>query len=53
MFSLDETHAEVKLGTLDDAPTNLPPTYELWIKRREGWLFPIAGAEQFDEDRPQ
>lgn len=51
MFSHDESEAEVKLGSLSDAPTGLRPTYELWIKRREEWLVPIAGAEQFVEDR--
>ncbi|HEX2655519.1 MAG TPA: GFA family protein, partial [Xanthobacteraceae bacterium] len=25
--------------------------YELWIKRREPWLQPVEGAEQFVEDR--
>jgi hypothetical protein len=27
------------------------PSYELWVKRREPWLRPIEGAEQYDEDR--
>jgi hypothetical protein len=51
MFSADENEAEIKLGALTDAPTPLAPTYELWIKRREAWLHPIEGAEQFEEDR--
>jgi hypothetical protein len=51
MFSADKNEAEIKLGTLTDAPTPLAPTYELWIKRREAWLHPIEGAEQFEEDR--
>jgi hypothetical protein len=51
MFSADETEAEIKLGILDDAPTGFSPTYELWIKRRENWLRPVEGAEQFDQDR--
>ncbi len=53
MFSLSDTEAEIKLGVLSGAPTLLAPTYELWIKRREKWLQPLEGAEQFDEDRPQ
>jgi len=53
MFSLDEAEAELKLGSLGDAPSRLRPTYELWIKRREDWLLPIEGAEQYDEDRPR
>lgn len=52
MFSYGDEEAEVKLGTLGEAPTFLPPTYELWIKRREPWLKALADAEQFDEDRP-
>ncbi len=51
MFSVDEKEAEIKLGVLTDAPTPLAPTYELWIKRREAWLRPIEGAEQFEQDR--
>ena len=51
VFSLDEREAEIKLGALSEAPTTLVPTYELWTKRREPWLRPIDGAEQFVEDR--
>lgn len=51
MFSLDEHEAEIKLGMLPEAPTPLAPTYELWIKRRETWLRPVEGADQYEEDR--
>ncbi|MGM4913546.1 GFA family protein [Rhizobium sp. 768_B6_N1_8] len=51
VFAYDEDEAEIKLGTLQDAPTGLKPTYELWIKRREPWLQPVEGAAQFEEDR--
>ena len=51
LFSADEKEAEVKLGILVDPPTNLRPSYELWVKRREPWLRPLDGAEQHDEDR--
>jgi hypothetical protein len=51
LFAIDDTEVEVKLGSLQDAPTGLAPTYELWIKRRETWLTPLVDAEQFDEDR--
>jgi hypothetical protein len=50
LFSADDSEAEIKLGALG-APTDLSPTYELWTKRRESWLRPIDGAEQFEEDR--
>ena len=51
LFSVDEREAEIKLGILSTAPTPLVPSYELWVKRREPWLRPVDGAEQFDEDR--
>lgn len=51
MFSIDDREAEIKLGILSDAPTELVPSYELWVKRREPWLRPIEGATQYDEDR--
>jgi len=51
LFSADGREAEVKLGILSGAPTHLVPTYELWVKRREPWLRPVEGAEQYEEDR--
>jgi hypothetical protein len=51
VFSVDAREAEVKLGILSDAPTSLKPSYELWIKRREPWLRPVEGAEQYQQDR--
>jgi hypothetical protein len=51
LFWADHEEAEIKLGILSDAPTPLTPTYELWIKRREPWLRPVEGAEQYEEDR--
>jgi hypothetical protein len=37
---------EVRAGAFDDAPTDLSPTYELWVQRRERWLVGVASAEQ-------
>ena len=51
LFSLGEDEVEIKVGTLDDAPTDLTPQYELWVWRREKWLHPIEGARQFQRDR--
>jgi hypothetical protein len=48
----EEGEVEIKLGCLDDAPTDLAPSEEIWIKRREPWLRPVAGAEQHVEDPP-
>ncbi|NLS17814.1 GFA family protein [Rhizobium sp. P40RR-XXII] len=52
VFALNEEEVEMKLGVLTEAPTRLTPTHELWTKRREPWLTPIEGAEQYEEDRP-
>ncbi|WP_437928065.1 GFA family protein [Sorangium sp. So ce291] len=54
LFSLQEEagEVEIKLGCLDDAPTDLAPTYELWIWRRERWLPALADTEQHMGDRP-
>ena len=34
-----------------DAPFDLTPQAELWIKRREPWLHPVEGASQHEENR--
>jgi hypothetical protein len=47
----DSDEIEIKLGTLDDAPTRLTPVYELWTKRREPWLQAVSGTAQFSENR--
>jgi hypothetical protein len=42
---------ELSLGTLDEAPFELVPQAELWIKRREPWLPAVEGAAQHEENR--
>jgi hypothetical protein len=44
-----ETFIEIRLGSLDEAPFELRPEHEAWVKRRESWLAPLKGAEQLDE----
>jgi len=44
------TAIEIALGTLDDAPFELKPESELWIKRRESWIAPVEGARQWVEN---
>ena len=44
------THVEVRLGSLDDAPFELKPEQEVWVKRRESWIPPVEGAEQHYEE---
>jgi hypothetical protein len=43
--------AEIRLGSLDDAPFELKPEAEIWVKRRESWLAPVDGASQHEENR--
>ncbi|MBY5566429.1 GFA family protein [Rhizobium leguminosarum] len=50
LFCLQEAAVEIRLGSLDSAPTDLMPSYEVWIKRREPWLNPLPSAGQFAED---
>jgi hypothetical protein len=42
---------EIRLGSLDEAPFELKPEAEIWIKRRESWLAPVEGAGQHQENR--
>lgn len=51
--SLTADEAEVSIGTLDDAPTDLIPSYELWVGRREGWLSNLPWADQHEGDRTE
>jgi hypothetical protein len=52
LFNLTADEAEIRIGSLDAALTDLEPTYEVWIKRREYWLHALPSRAQFDEDRP-
>ena len=47
----DDRLIEIRVGSLDDAPFELTPEAEIWIKRRESWLPPVAGASQHVENR--
>ncbi|MCV3210011.1 GFA family protein [Mesorhizobium sp. YC-39] len=49
--SLRDDEAEIMLGALDLAPSDIVPGYELWIDRREPWLMDVQWAEQFEHDR--
>lgn len=50
VYSLFHGEVELYLGSLDE-PSRLKPTYELWTCRRESWLSPVDGAEQFHKGR--
>jgi len=39
---------EIRIGSLDDAPFELKPEHEAWVKRRESWIPPVDDAAQND-----
>jgi hypothetical protein len=41
---------EIRIGSLDDAPFELKPEAEIWVKRRESWIPPVEDAAQHDEN---
>ena len=41
---------EIRLGAFDDVPTDMVPTYELWVTRRETWL-PTLADKQHERNR--
>ena len=45
----DDTLVEIRIGSLDDAPFQLKPDDEIWVRRRESWIPPVAGASQHVE----
>jgi hypothetical protein len=47
----DDAVVEIRLGSLDDAPFELRPEAEIWIKRREPWVHAVEGAAQHQESR--
>lgn len=51
LFNLSDDEAEIRFGSLDEAPSDIAPQYEVWTKRRENWLAPLPGCGQYDEDR--
>ena len=50
VFSRSGDEVEVHLGAFD-TPDRMRPTYEIWTRRREGWLPPLAVARRYDGDR--
>ena len=51
LLSLEDEAVEIRLGSLDDAPFELRPEAEIWVKRREPWLHEVDGAAQHRESR--
>jgi hypothetical protein len=50
LFGRSGNEIEVPLGTFD-ATSQLKPTYELWVRRREDWLPLFDVARRYDGDR--
>ena len=48
-----DTLVEIRIGSLDEAPFELKPGDEIWVKRRESWIPPVDGAAQHDEGAAQ
>ncbi len=46
----DDALIEIRIGSLDEAPFELKPEHEIWVKRRESWMAPVEGAEQYDDN---
>jgi hypothetical protein len=44
-----DTLVEIRLGSLDEAPFELKPEAEIWVKRRESWIPAVEGTAQHDE----
>ena len=49
--NIGDDGVEIRLGSLDDAPFQLRPEAEIWIKRREPWVHAVEGASQHEENR--
>jgi hypothetical protein len=45
---LGDTLIEIRLGSLDEAPFELRPEDEIWVKRRESWIPPVESAAQHE-----
>ena len=50
LFGRNGDEIEVYVGSLD-APSQLRPTYENWVVRREDWLPPFDVVRRYEGDR--
>ena len=53
VFGAFDGEIAIGLGAFDVAPTDLVPTYELWVARREKWFQVATPTEQFPGDRTE
>ena len=53
LFGAFDGEIAIGLGAFDIAPTDLVPTYELWVARREKWFQVATPSKQFAGDRAE
>ena len=53
LFGAFDGEIAIGLGAFDVAPTDLVPTYELWVARREKWFQVATPTERFPGDRTE
>jgi hypothetical protein len=53
LFGVSDSTGEIDImvGAFDVAPTDLVPTYELWVGRREKWVQVVTGTQQYPGNR--
>ncbi len=51
LFGITDGEIAIGFGALDQAPTDLLPTYELFVGRREKWLRVASPTQEFAEHR--
>ena len=51
LFGITDGEIAIGFGALDQAPTDLLPTYELFVGRREKWLLVASPTQEFAEHR--
>ena len=50
VFGRTGDEIEIAAGSFD-APSQVTPTYEMWMRRRESWLPPFDVARRYEGDR--
>ena len=53
LFSLTSDEAEIMVGSMEDAPSTIIPSYELWVGRREEWLPDLPWTDMHKGDRDE
>ena len=51
LFGVSGSEIAMGLGAFDQAPTDLTPTYELWVGRREKWVSVATPTDEFPGHR--